>query len=477
MLVGSYFDQSKLIPVDNAVIKSDINIVSKSGDATLFDIMLDLRGKTENNDRKYKYLLGAIAHHQDEMRKVLDVISEDLVVRIKYQIEEIRTGTVIKKTQETVRITERNFFQENSNSHHIFETVILSTGRGMSFSTVNVNHHGARNLVLRITEVDVYAPFINIHKFPLPVASEGDVKFSKDGKWDRKEYERFNAPESNILDKFDSFHDHRDFVPVYHGGVHTNHKHCPPGTFHFDSDMKDHHDKFYEFNDDYSLIKLNQTHIRFDDADLLHIANIQFNSVLNGVHFGEKLVFKVSFWDNSPIIVRDASDLASALKVKKGDGYLIDRVEALERQVHHLESEIAVRDLKLASMANQLDNDVLRKDFAGKLGNMILGDLKIFSVSEKGVVFQKDYIDIADDKTSSSTIDLTGDGNIYFAPVHDMSGALLGYKIKSKNMGMDREEFDRYFRENLISHLRRLDKRLAHEIDSTDPEFNLGSER
>ena len=161
-LLGVYLDRNQLRQIDRSMIRSDIFINTTERMRAVVNININDVGFRSNglpkimgNASKQRHLLRMMQRHARRMEHRLDVFKDGIIVRINYQLENQRTGQVIRSAQEDLRIKTRNFFTD-INPRNINDNGIIVNFYNALISTINQFTHGTDRMLVRITQIQLF---------------------------------------------------------------------------------------------------------------------------------------------------------------------------------------------------------------------------------------------------------------------------------------------------------------------------------
>lgn len=303
-LLAEYVDRERFEQVDRSMIYSAINIDTTDPARAVIDISMDDIGKRASdglpnvldNDTKQKDVLDAVHRLFRGTNQAIPVIKRGLVARVNYQIENGRTGQVLRSIYEDIRIPERQYFisiTPNDIEHNSIITNFTTT----QVSTINQFTHGTDPMTLRVTSVQLC----------YEVMKSNDLR--PRGRKDRP-YQRME-----------------DLAPMEYReryGIYEYHKHTQNTQFLGES-LLDHpsniypyewfgYNRLYHFSNDYKdmILHMEDIYNHYAKTTLIECGKLIVNRAFI-VNPGERLVFKMSIWKNDLAIFNDTSSVARAL--------------------------------------------------------------------------------------------------------------------------------------------------------------------
>jgi len=299
-LVAEYLDQRSFQQIDSSIIKSEIFIDQSECMRTIVDISIDDIGKRASdgglniigNMTKQNDLITLIKNNYDMLEHQLPVFRKGIMLRVNYQLENKRTGQVLRSAIETIRIPERNYFMAINQSDINDNAIVVNFCNSM-VSTIDQFTHGTEPMMLRITSIQMFYECVkNDPKTP---------RVKQSMIYDPKMVEYFYGCESDIYN--------------YHQQVQTRHSFdesfqrsfCPPTWTFFN--------RFYHYDEENKDMILHLEEINHKGTKTLAMAcgTIHVNRTFL-INPGHRIIFKFSIWKNDIIVVNDSSYIAEALK-------------------------------------------------------------------------------------------------------------------------------------------------------------------
>lgn len=303
-LLSEYVDQNTFQTIDRALVKSEINIDSTDTNRVIVDISIDDIGHKSDgslnvlgNATKQNSLIDMIKDNMYRIEHHLPVLKRGLVLRVHYQLENNRTGKVLRSLQEDIKIEDRNYFID-INPDNINDNAIIVNFTNSLVSTINQFTHGTDLMQLRINSIqlgyDCVRPNIarpqighSIHNMPAEM-------YANDGLHNEQEM----------------YYYHKSLQSQqYLGDQHQQPESIIPTQWY---DFN----RFYHFETSGTEIILHNQEI--DDCKN-HIMNILCGHIaVNRIFLvqpGQRIIFKFSVWKNDLCIFNDTTRVAEALRV------------------------------------------------------------------------------------------------------------------------------------------------------------------
>lgn len=332
-LLNEYLEDIVFKQIDQAFITNSFSISNSELDRTVVDVSIDDTKPILGNRIKYSRLIEAVFKSVCANRhNILPVIKKSLIVQVNYQLENQRTGEVLKQCVEKLDIKTRDYFVDinvRSISDNAIDNSILTNFSDVLTNVVAEFLHGSESMICRITEISLYYPAVLT----------------------RKHHPNHNP---NI--------DPRG--PVQHH--HSNH----PNGHHHDCDHYQ-YNWYYHFDNHAKNIHLHED--RIDDMHneiiMVPLRTIKFDKTFP-VNTGHVITFNFSVWRSDVIMVKNCRRIAEILggsphrKVHKTIEDILDRLDAIKQTNYE-------QDTKLDSITAKLDN-MMSEDQALELSSNII---------------------------------------------------------------------------------------------------------
>ena len=302
-LLAEYLDHRSLMPIDSSSVRSEINIDQTDCMQTVIDIQIDDIGKdskgnlnTIGNKTKLASLYNIIQNNSETLGNQLPVVRRGLILQINYQLENQRTGQVLRSMVENVRVYDRSFFIAVNRHDHNDNSIVVNFSNSM-ISTVNHFTNGTDPMILRITNIQMFYERVKRHDIAPHV------------------------PKSLITDPelAQYFYGNDADLYKYHQKLQAQHVMSSGyGNEILDSGIPGSwgiFDRFYHFDIEAKDIIIHDQEVYDPRAALV---KIPCGTVAVGRSFvvnpGTRLVFKVCVWKNDLVIVNDANEIAKRLR-------------------------------------------------------------------------------------------------------------------------------------------------------------------
>lgn len=284
-LLGEYLDKNTFQMINRSNIRSEVIIDKTEHMMPAFNISIDDIGRASDgcpsvigNATKWKYMLKTLSDYSSLYGNELGVLKPELVVRVNYQIENHRTGHVIKTMTEDFRIRERNYFID-INPNDINDNAIITNFHTCTMSSIGQFTHGMDRMQFRITNIQLYYEL---------------VRARKDGIGPFKMCNRHEPPKMDHCMEMTHRYVNNNLIPEQWATY--NH------FYHYDRETADIRLHTQEINDHrYEVIPI-------------PIGKIGINRAIT-VNPGSRIVFRFNIWRNDLVVVSSGYEVAKALKV------------------------------------------------------------------------------------------------------------------------------------------------------------------
>lgn len=292
-LVAEYVDKNKLFPVQSSELKNEVFVDERDRDAlrTVISVNIadfptrgsDLYPYIVGNNRKYENLLNMISCLPDNYNHKLDVLLPQLVVQINYQLENAKTGHLMRSMVDTYDLNDRNY-AFYINPYDVTDNAILSNFTDTRVTGINHFTHGREPMQFRITNISLKYKVLDRDQYKCKPKTVHDVH----------RYHRYNERDHILGEPRDRrYHYDEDIMPPSWSML----------------------SQFYHFEDDGHRIVLQE--------DEIHHPGVKYYEIPCGRIFvnrtflinpGQRIIFKFCIWKNDITIVDDTIDVAAAIK-------------------------------------------------------------------------------------------------------------------------------------------------------------------
>lgn len=309
-LVSEYLDRQLFRQLDRSLIESKISVDTKGAMRAVVNIGIDDIGKRSNdlpqivgNHSQQLKLIQNTKQLADKMGHRFDVLKRGIIVRVNYQLENNRTGHVIRSTSEDLRIKDRNYFID-VNPRDIHDNAIVVNFMDSIVSTINQFTHGIDKMIIRITSIQMFYELIKREA--------------------TRHHDHYMFSDVEDLDPEDDFYNHHKHHQHRHAiGIHgtcncddfmddERNSIFPPSwsmfnrLYHFDNFGKDIVLHFQEINDNSNKVAL------------IPCGTVRVNRSFM-INPGHRIIFKISIWKNDLVSIFNTQKLAEAIGLLQSD--------------------------------------------------------------------------------------------------------------------------------------------------------------
>lgn len=315
-VLAEYLDQRQFQQVERSRIRSEVNVDNQTECMrTLFDISIDdigIRGSdgmlnVEGNNAKQRRLIDAIRNTLMHTHGELETLRKELVLRLRYQIENVDTGHVIRSMSEDLVVKDRAYYVD-TNAAHIDENAILVNFNDTLVSTVNHFTHGHHRMILRITGIEMFYRCLRRDHYGMHPGAH------------------VTRPTTDVLPSFygmtegDFYEYHKRMQQEHMMGIppHGSFGHEPPGYIVNPAWVC--FNRFYHFDNNGRDLVLHQQEINDPRMPVFDIpcGKVSVNRMVT-INPGQRLVFKFSVWKNDTVVVNDTTSVMHALRAPSMD--------------------------------------------------------------------------------------------------------------------------------------------------------------
>lgn len=303
-LVGEYVDRSSFQHIDPIEIGSGI-FVDQTPMRTVVDIQVndidrnasDGRLSTISNSSLLSNMIDIIKNDWKQRGSHLGMLRRGIVARVYYQIENARTGVILRTMIEDLRIDDRNYFVY-VNPADINETSLIVNFTDVKLTAVNQFTTGRDRMVLRITDMDLF--YESVQHDPIEPRSR---PVPRPDQWPMIPYHGPESEEYYYHKRMQYRHDLNDWR-LDPGRV-------PPDTWRM-------FNRFYHYDEERSFFQVHFGEVYDRRVRVIPMAcgKIHINRVVM-VQPGTQLVFKLSIWKNDCIIASNCALIADALGIDR----------------------------------------------------------------------------------------------------------------------------------------------------------------
>jgi len=321
-LVAEYLDTNNFQQIDRSLIKSEVFVDQSEAMRAVVDISIDDIGKRASdglpaivgNNTKQKNLLKMISDNCAILGRNINVLRRGIVVRVDYQLENYRTGQVIRSMTEKFRITDRNYFLD-INPREVNDNAIIVNFCNTLVSTINEFTHGQDPMIMRVTNLHLSYEMVNV------------------------------SPKMPRIKQSMSYTGNDAYLPTHYGmeqEMYYYHKmmqnqHCMPGCnpyypytyYPYNCTCYGNEpvsmispaawaafNRFYHFDNDNNDIIIHSQEVNdpMTKITLVPCGTVRVNRVFK-INPGHRIIFKFCIWKNDLTVVNDTTEIAKLLGV------------------------------------------------------------------------------------------------------------------------------------------------------------------
>lgn len=306
-LLAEYLDRRNFMQLDRSLIRSEIFIDTSEAMRAIIDVNIDDIGRRASdgslavagNVNKTNALLTDTANMAERLNHQFDVLRNGIIMRVNYQLENSRTGNVIRSMVEDLRINDRMYFVD-VNTRDINDNAIVVNFSNSLISTINEFTHGRDLMVLRITSIQMFYECMK-----------------RDPRTARIRQATPELDYYNYHEQLQNHHIMGSNGAKYEGVVGRKPDYTLPPTWSMFS-------RYYHFDHDGHDIVLHKSEIEDNHAYTVLVpcgtVHVDRSVMINP---GHRIIFKFSVWKNDVIVVSDCLPVAQAI----GTPYLNKYIE------------------------------------------------------------------------------------------------------------------------------------------------------
>ena len=326
-ILNDYLEDVAFKQIDQSVISNNITITNTETNRSIVDISIDDTKPISGNRVKYAKLIETVFKNvRRDQQNILPVLQKVLVVHVNYQLENQRTGKILKSATERLAVKNRDYYLDinvHSISDNAMDSCLITNFNDSMTTTVTEFLHGSETMICRITGIELFYPAVTHH--------------------------------------------------------HHHHKHPHHNLKMNDVKLYDHVCHDYQYNDLYHFenhgtdIHLHQEEIEDkagDSLTLIPVGSVELDKSFI-VNTARKITFRYSIWKADTIMVKNTKRIEEILggapyrKFSKTIEDILDRLDDIK-------STNSNQDIKLGDIVKRLDN-VMSEDQASSVGNDIIG--------------------------------------------------------------------------------------------------------
>lgn len=301
-LLAEYLDRRNFLQLDRTMIRSEVFIDTRESMRAVIDVSIDDIGRRSDglpaivgNNSKQRSLLNTVTVMAEQLNHQFDVIRRGIIMRVNYQLENQRTGSVLRSMVEDLPIRDRSYFLD-VNPRDINDNAVVVNFSNSLISTINEFTHGRDPMVLRITNVQMF--YECLRRDPgVARIHQATPELDYYNYHEQMQNQHIISPNGCI---FDGMAKNMDMI-------------SPPTWSMFN--------RYYHFDNDGHSITLHRDEIQSPNAlsVLVPCGTIQVNRAFM-INPGHRLIFKFSIWKNDLTVVSDTLQIAEAIKTPYYNG-------------------------------------------------------------------------------------------------------------------------------------------------------------
>lgn len=305
-LLAEYLDRRNYQQLDRSMIYNEINVDSHETMRAIVNINIDDIGKRTDglpniigNNTKQHNLIHMIIDNYLKLDHHLPVIKPGIALCINFQLENNRTGQIIRGGQEKIFIKDPIYFLD-INSREINDNAIVCNFSQSCVSSLSEFTHGRDAMIFRITSIQMFYQVISPEPVrPLP---ESLAPYPT----------RVNPPipERESMYEYHSRMQSRQYIGDYSDerceAIMPPHWTMMNRLYHFEHSGRDVVLHFEEL-----------MHPRNDVIDI-PCGRIDVNRTFF-INPGHRIIWKISIWKNDVTSVNDTTEIAAALRAPCND--------------------------------------------------------------------------------------------------------------------------------------------------------------
>lgn len=337
-LNAEYLDNRTIQQIDRSAIFSQITVDTQEPMRAIIDINVDDIGTdtsgalaAQGNNTKQKALLKMISQYAERLGHKLPTLRKGLIVRVNYQIENVKTGRIIRSAIDNFRIDNRQYFLD-INSSNLNDNAVITCFSDTEVSSLSEFTHGFEPMNLRITNVQFYYE-----------AVQDDIINP------RCHHSMFGHHHCEYMDNNSCHHHCRPDVENYYMHKNMQNVHYmgepDPCNYYGAKDVPmianptwSMINRFYHFENDGRDIIIHGQEV-YDNrtkVNLIPCGTVRVNRsfMINPAH---RLIFKFCIWKNDITVVDNTTMIGETLKVPCHDMHIdmTDTDTALGRPIPH----------------------------------------------------------------------------------------------------------------------------------------------
>jgi len=365
-LLGEYLDHNSWQQLNEYDVTNDIVVDTSEPMRAIIDVSLrDIPTNQDGtlylvgNSTLQSVLLKKINRFYNEYCGKLDTIRSYLKIKVNYQLEDARTGHIIRTTMEEFRLNQRNLFVK-INTNNTNNNPILSNYSNTIVSNITQFTHGRERMLLRITNIqlcyecikpNILSPRVNsMRNYVNPV--------------------EFNPYTNNDYEMYEYHRRMQNSQLFPENGLNRQGPDITP----FTPPRWSMNSMFYHFENNYHNLVLHENEIYDKKLRVVEVPcgviNVNRSFYINP---GHQLIFKFSIWKNDLTVFNDPYMIAHSLHICNTE-YNCDN-HYHEHDHHDSYHHDDKNNLLYKMLKDRKDMDSKQNDAINKLNNMIVNSI------------------------------------------------------------------------------------------------------
>jgi hypothetical protein len=323
-LHAEYLDNTTIQQIDRSAIFSQITVDTSESMRAIIDVNIDDIGTktsgdmaTLGNKSKQKALLKMVSQYSDRLGHKLPTLRKGMIVRVNYQVENAKTGRVIRSAVDDFRINNRQYFLD-INSSDVDNNAVVTCFCDTEVSTLSEFTHGFEPMNLRITNIQLYYE-----------AVQDDIKtprcqqtlFGHHDCQPNNECINMNPYTSSNRVELDNYYMHKNMQNIHYIGE------PDPRNYYGARDVSmianpswSLINRFYHFENDGKNIIIHGQEVYNNRTKVVLIpcGVVRVNRLFT-INPAHRLIFKFCIWKNDLTVVNDTTAIGKALKAPYQD--------------------------------------------------------------------------------------------------------------------------------------------------------------
>ena len=344
-LLAEYLDRRNYQQLDRSMIYNEINVDSHESMRAIVNINIDDIGKRTDglpnvigNNTKQHNLIHMIIDNYMKLDHHLPVIKPGICLCINYQLENNRTGQIIRAAQEKIFIKDRIYFLD-INPMEINDNAIVCNFSQSCVSSLTEFTHGRDPMIFRITSIQMFYQVVSPE--PVRPTPEALAPYPTRVYPPMPERESMYAYHSRMQNRHyigDYSNERPDTITPPHWGMMNR-------LYHFENMGRD--------------IVLHYEELMHPRNHIIDVpcGRIDVNRTFF-INPGHRIIWKISIWKNDVTSVNDTTEVATSLRAPCYD------------DCHHCHDPHAVMDVYNASVAADYEQNAVINQLAKSVADL-----------------------------------------------------------------------------------------------------------